>query len=80
MHNPHHIEVFCEVMHNYSKRGDLVVTSQVQCYKVLYSCAGVRVEGWEGTIPILWGGGGINSHAEQANKQMCGGQSASRKQ
>ena len=25
---------------------------------------------------MLWGGGGINSHAEQANKWMCGWQSA----
>ena len=25
---------------------------------------------------MLWGGGGINSHAEQANKRMCGWQSA----
>ena len=44
-HNPHHIEVFCQVMHievmhiemqdeKTCKRGDLVVTSQVQCYKV----------------------------------------------
>jgi len=31
---------------------------------------------WEWTIPMLWGGGGINSHAVQANKQMCGWQSA----
>jgi len=25
---------------------------------------------------MLWGGGGINSHADQANKWMCGWQSA----